>query len=178
MNNIYKQPIIVFGTVLPLLLFLVVIGGSLFALSKVNSKFKAKKSVYDKALKDRKMIAQLQGQVGSNDDVHKQWKSLMDTETRGSYVTHWKNAEAKFAGKELTRSSNNWVNFSEGIGKGNQQPASQVTMTFTATYRAMQLALLEVESKLPQMQLDSMSISPDDGGELLNFKTTFTVWTK
>jgi len=34
-----------------------------------------------------------------------------------------------------------------------------------------------IESTLPQMQLDSLSMSPDTGGKL-NFKTIYTVWTK
>ena len=41
----------------------------------------------------------------------------------------------------------------------------------------MQLALLEVETKLPHMQLDSLTMTPADDGESINFNTTFTVWT-
>ena len=57
------------------------------------------------------------------------------------------------------------------------QSASQVEMNFSATFRAMQMLLIEIESTLPQMQLDSLSMSPDTGGKL-NFKTIYTVWTK
>ena len=70
------------------------------------------------------------------------------------------------------------MNYSEGLGKGISQPASQVEMKFTGTYRAMQLALMEVESKLPQLQLDSLVMAPDSGAKKINFTTKFTVWTK
>ncbi len=83
----------------------------------------------------------------------------------------------KFSGKELTKTSHNWINYSDGIGKGIDQPASQVNMSFSATYRAMQLALLEMETKLPNMQLDSLTITPDTNSDSINFETTFTVWT-
>jgi len=37
--------------------------------------------------------------------------------------------------------------------------------------------LLEMETKLPNMQLDSLTITPDTNSDSINFETTFTVWT-
>ena len=115
--------------------------------------------------------------MNKNADTLKEWDRLLKTETRGSFLEHWKTAEGNFTGKELTKTSHNWVNYSEGIGRGVSQPASQVNMSFSATYRAMQLALMEMETTLPNMQLDSMTMTPDSNGKGLNFKTKFTVWT-
>lgn len=103
---------------------------------------------------------------------------MLASETRGTFVDHWKAAEEKFKGNELTRSPHNWINYSEGIGKGIDQPSSQVSMGFSATFRAMQLALMEVETKLPQMQLDSIIMKPEKNGGRINFSTQFTVWTQ
>lgn len=178
MNSYYKKSVAVFGLLLPLLAVGLLAGGALFGLSSVNKKYNAKQKEYKKAQIAEKKTAQLQGMVAKNGNYLKDWQKILSTETRGTFVEHWKVAERKFSGKEFTRAPHNWLNYSEGLGKGINQPASQVEMNFSATYRAMQLALMEIESKLPQLQLDSLTMTPDTGSGKLNFKTKFTVWTQ
>lgn len=178
MNSYYKHSVAVFGLTLPLLAVAVVAGACLYGVSSIDQKFKKKHIVYNKAQIEEQKTTELQGRVAQNGNHLKDWQKVLSSETRGSFVEHWKVAEKKFTGKEFTRAPHNWVNYSEGLGKGIDQPASQVEMNFSATYRAMQLALMEIESKLPQLQLDSLTMTPDNSGEKLNFKTKFTVWTQ
>ncbi|BDS08497.1 hypothetical protein NT6N_35370 [Oceaniferula spumae] len=178
MNSYYKQSVAIFGLAIPLTVMGVLAGGALYSVSVINKKFKVKKVEYTKALVVDQQTAKLQAQVAQNGSHLARWNNVLSTETRGTFIDHWKVAEKKFSGRELTRGPHNWINYSEGIGKGIMQPASQVEMSFSGTYRAMQLTLMEVESKLPQLQLDSLVMSPDAQNEKLNFKTTFTVWTE
>lgn len=178
MNNYYKQPVAVFGLAIPLLVVLLLAVGVYYGYSKFDKSYKEKKTVYDKAEKVRLYTLNLQGQVAQNSSELEDWKKMLAIETRGTFVDHWKEAEQKFSGKELTRSPHTWTNFSPGIGNGVSQPSSQVTMAFSGTYRAMQASLMEVESKLPQMQLDSMTMTPDEGAGRINFVTKFTIWTQ
>lgn len=178
MNSYYKKSIIVFGLALPLLCMVAIIGASLYMVSSTEKKFKAKSVEYAKAKAEERKIAQLQKVVGATGHHVKKWQHMLDTETRGTFDEHWKTAGKNFTDQEFTRAPHNWVNYSEGLGKGISQPASQVEMKFTGTYRAMQLALMEVESKLPQLQLDSLVMAPDSGAKKINFTTKFTVWTK
>ena len=41
----------------------------------------------------------------------------------------------------------------------------------------MQTALMELETALPTMQLDSLDIEQDGNGRGVKFTTTYTVWT-
>ena len=177
MNDYYKQPVTVFGIAVPCLLMVVISGVALYMSSSTATEYKKKKRVYDKAKTEMQQTMELQGKVQKTSNYLKEWDHMMATETRGSFLEHWKTAEERFTGKELTKTSHNWLNFSEGLGKGLTQPASQVNMSFSATYRAMQLALLEMETKLPHMQLDSLTMTPSTTGDAINFETTFTVWT-
>lgn len=178
MNSYYKNAITVFGIALPLIGFAVIAGGALYAVTTINKKHSLKEVAFSKSQKEEKQLAHLQGMVAKNGKHLQIWNTNLDTETRGTFLEHWKEAEKKFTGKEFSRSPHNWVNYSEGLGKGIKQPASQVEMKFSGTYRAMQLALMEIESKLPQLQLDALSMTPDNNAGTLNFSTTFTVWTK
>ncbi|MCP5538315.1 MAG: hypothetical protein H7A51_19040 [Akkermansiaceae bacterium] len=177
MNDYYKQSVAVFGIGLPMLLMAIIAGVALYMTSSVSSEYTVKKKKYDQSQLAMRQNMELQGKVKNNEKLLAEWDRLMRTETRGTFLEHWKQAEKKFTGKELTKSSHNWVNYSEGLGKGVSQPASQVNMSFSATYRAMQTALMEMESTLPNMQLDSLTMTPDSGGKVIDFKTTFTVWT-
>jgi len=178
MSSYYKNSVAVFGIALPLLGIGLLGAGAYYGSSVISKKYKVKKVAYDKAQVAERHTLQLQAQVGQNGATLKNWQNLLSTETRSTFVDHWKVAEGKLSGNEFTRAQHNWLNYSEGLGKGVLQPASQVEMTFAATYRAMQMALLEIESELPQLQLDSLTMSPGAAGGKLNFKTTYTVWTQ
>jgi len=178
MNSYYKKPVVAIGMVVPLLVILALLMGTIYGFSKLNKSYQGKKLAYKKAEIARQNTMTLQGKVGQNNLVMKQWQNMLATETRGTFIDHWKSAEQKFKGNELTRSPHNWINYSEGMGKGVNQASSQVSMDFSATYRAMQLTLMEVETKLPQMQLDSIIMKPEKNGGRINFSTQFTVWTQ
>lgn len=177
MNEYYKKSIAVFGIAIPVVLMAVIAIAALSMLSSTNVEYRKKKQVYDKDQNALKQISKLQGKVKQNASHLANWDSLMKNETRGTFLEHWKTAEKRFSGRELTKASHNWTNYSDGLGRGASQPASQVNMSFSATYKAMQLALMEMETRLPQMQLDSLTMKPDGNGEALKFDTTFTVWT-
>ena len=177
MSEYYKKSVAVFGIGLPMLLMAIIAGVALYMTSSVSGDYAVKKKNYDKSQLALRQTMELQGKVKKNEKLLAEWDRLMRSETRGSFLEHWKEAEKKFTGKELTKSSHNWLNYSEGLGKGISQPASQVNMSFSATFRAMQTALMEMESTLPNMQLDSLTMTPDSSGKGINFKTTFTVWT-
>ena len=178
MNEYYKKPVIVLGLVVPALVLVLLTCAAYYGYSKLNDSYKAKKTVYDKAEKARENKLTLQGRVAQNHEELEKWDKMLAVGTRGSFLDHWKEAEQKFSGKELTRSPHKWLGYSPGLGKGIKQPSNQVTMGFSATYRAMQATLMEVESKLPQMQLDSISMTPDENGGRINFVTKFTIWTQ
>ena len=158
MSEHYRQPIAVFGSILPIVVMAILAGAMLSYTSSVKNKFASKKRAYDVSQEAKRQVMRLRAEVATN-------KSQM------------KNAAKKFNGKELTKSSRSWINYSEGIGKGVSQPSSQVIMSFVGTYRAMQSALMELETALPTMQLDSLDIEQDGNGSGVKFKTTYTVWT-
>ena len=177
MKEYYKQPIVVFGIVLPILVMGVFGGVAYHMSSSVTDDYKKKKIIYDKAQQEMSQMMAMQGKIQKTSVQLKRWDKLLARESRGTFLEHWKEAEKKFSGRELTKTSHNWVNYSEGIGKGTSQPSSQVNMSFSATFRAMQLAMLEMETNLPQMQLDSLIMTPAANGQKMNFETQFTVWT-
>ena len=178
MISYFKNAILICGLAIPIFIMVIIAAVVLFFSAKVDKNLKTSRASYEKAQKEQKEVAKLQAEVGQSTGYLKQWEDNLNAETRGTFLEHWKDAEKKFSGKEFSRFPHNWINKTDGLGKDVNQSASQVEMNFSATFSAMQRALIQVESTLPQMQLDSLSMTPDSKGERLNFKTQFTVWTK
>lgn len=177
MSDYYRQPIAVFGLIIPVVVSVIMAGSVLYYTGSVKKEYAAKQKEYDLSQQAKRKIKMLRGQVNENRESLDAWDDLLKTETRGTFLQHWKDASEDFNGKELTKTSRSWINFSEGIGKGVSQPSSQVVMSFVGTYRAMQQALMNLETQLPTMQLDSLDMSPEDNGKGVKFTTTYTVWT-
>ena len=128
MNEYYKKSVAVFGIGIPMLLMAIIGGVALYMASSISSEYKVKKKKFDKSQLAVRQSMELQGKVKSNEKHLAEWDRLLRSETRGSFLEHWKTAEKKFTGEELTKTSHNWINYSAGFGAGVSQPASQVNM--------------------------------------------------
>ena len=177
MSDYYRQPIAVFGLILPIVLAVIIAGSVLYYTGSVKKKYAVKQMEYDRSQQAKQKITMLRSKVNQNRESLDAWDDFLKTETRGKFIDHLKVATEDFSGKELTRTSRSWINYSEGLGRGVSQPSSQVVMSFVGTYRAMQQALMNLETELPTMQLDSLEMSPDDNGKGVKFRTTHTIWT-
>lgn len=177
MKHRYQKAVGVFGFALPLLFFILLITVLLVAKGRVDDTHALRKQAYEQDLNTKRQIAQLEKKMHTEKETLSAWRKMLKTENRRTFGEHWKRATQTFKGKEFQSSLPAWKSQSAGLGKGVKQPASQVTLTFDATFRAMQIALMEMETTLPQMQLDSMSMKPSKEGRTMNFQTTFTLWT-
>ncbi|MBT8044596.1 MAG: hypothetical protein KJO79_06570, partial [Verrucomicrobiae bacterium] len=108
-NDYYKQPVAVFGIVLPMLVIVILLGVALYMNSSVSGEYEIKKKKYDQSQLAMRQTMELQGKVKKNEKLLAEWDRMMRSETRGSFLEHWKQAEKKFSGKELTKTSHNWL---------------------------------------------------------------------
>ena len=177
MKGNYQKAVGLFGLAIPLFFLVLLISAVLVGKGRVDDTYRLRQQAFDQDLNTRRQIAQLENKMHSEKERLNAWQKMLAAENRSSFTDHWKRASRSFKGKEFQSSLPVWKSQSAGLGKGVKQPASQVTMSFDATFRAMQIALMEMETSLPQMQLDSMSMNPNKEGRTMNFQTTFTLWT-
>ena len=58
-----------------------------------------------------------------------------------------------------------------------QETASQLRIAFRGTFRTMQRAFLELETRMPQLQLQELKIDPSSTqSSLLNIQVNYTAW--
>ena len=79
--------------------------------------------------------------------------------------------------KEIQKTASERLPVKGGFGTISAQPSSQVRMAFRGTFRTMQRAFLELETRMPQLQLQELRIDPSTSqSSLLNFQVTYTAW--
>ena len=177
MNDNYKKSIAIFALAIPLSLIIIMIIVIVGKTGSIGKKYSQKKLAYDQYKLSENVIKGMKVKAEENKEQLKIWDDMMKAETRGTFIQRWNSIEAKYNKGELSKLSHNWVNQSIGIGAGSSQPASQIKMSFRGTYEAMQNSLLELETVIPQLQLDSISMKPAESRNLLNFDAVFTLWT-
>lgn len=177
MEQDFKKSVAVFGLAIPMMVVALCVIALLVGKSKVNKSYQAKSQSYQKSQLVNQKMTMLKEKVAQESKVLDSWEVMLAAESRRSFTQHWKQVGQAFKSKEFQLELPSWKNKSSGLGSQVSQPASQVSMTFDATFRAMQIALMEMETRLPQMQLDSIQLKSGSDGETLNFKTQFTVWT-
>jgi len=178
MKSNYKQAVVVFGILLPFVCLAVLTFVVYWKAESIHLAYELKVNDQRRDSVAAKQNALLEKKVASQRVELKSWNTLLSKEDRRTFLEHWKTVRKKFKANEFVGERPVWSNASKGLGKEVSQPSSSVTMNFDASYRAMQSAFLEVETELPQMQLDSLEMSPNQDGKTIHFKTVYTVWTQ
>jgi len=172
----YKQSIIFFGIVLPVLGLLAVVGGIFFLRSEMNESFALKTANYRIYSQSRTAAMQTEVQIKERREHLVRWKKDLSTETSSALRVHLKEISDKLPSKEFQETGFDPINSRSGFAAATQQKSSQFRLGFRGTYRSAQRAMLELETRMPQLQLQELKVSPSDQSTLLNFQVTYTAW--
>lgn len=174
---LYRQSIILFGIVIPLLLTAGFVGGGYFAFSKMEKSFQKKQAGYK--------MDQLQRQAGVEVESHvlrqrphmARWIELLSQETAGLASTNIRQITERLPSQEIQRTAFDRSTTKGGFATVTAQPASQIKLAFRGNFRTVQKAFLELETTMPQLQLQDLQISRNAAQpSQLNFQATYTAW--
>lgn len=175
--NLYRQSIVIFGLVLPL----GVVGAALFAslLLKSNIESRYQKNIIGFKESETSRLAGLavEGKLITQRPAMERWTKLLSGETANIVSVQLREILASVDQTELQQTNFEPSSLKSGFGAVTAQKSSQLDIDFRGTYRAMQRCLLELETRLPQLQLQGIKVDPIQGQRsLLNFKITYTAW--
>jgi len=172
----YKQSIIVFGIVLPIVAIAAVIGGFHVVKSKMTASHAIKSEQYRIYSQSRNAAMEIEAKIGRQRPHLTRWKADLAAETTSTVRTHLKAIGEKLPSKEFQETAFDPINTKGGFGSSSLQKSSQLRLAFRGTYRSVQRALTDLESRMPQLQLQDLKIDPGNQSSLLNFQVTFTAW--
>jgi hypothetical protein len=176
--HFYRQPIILFGVVVPILIAAAVVGAGSLLKSRMTASFENKQRNYKTYEQSRVAAMEIESQVTRQREHLDRWNKQLSEETASAVATTLREISEKLPGKEIQQtaferpSGNN-----SGFGAVSAQGSSQIRIAFRGTFRTLQRAFLALETRLPQLQLQELRMDPSNNqSALLNFQVTYTAW--
>jgi len=176
MNEYYKQPVVVFGVALPLLGLILIFAVSFNYRSKFEQTFRIRKDQYVTHQKVTKQREALEEKIDNQRPYLSSWMGLFDQAADSSVNAVLNDLETRFSGNEIQQTSFRRSPASGGIGGASKQTAVQLQLSFRGTYRGLQNAFLEMEARMPQLQMDNLKLRKESNRNLLNAEVTYTAW--
>ena len=175
--HFYRQPIILFGIVVPALLAAAVVGGGTMLRSKMVESFANKESNYRAFKQGNKAALEIEKQI-ANQRLHlDRWKAQLSEETASAVATNLREISEKLPSKEIQQTAFERPAGSGGFGSASAQNSSQIRIAFRGTFRTLQQAFLQLETRMPQLQLQEFRMDPNASqSSQLNFQVTYTAW--
>lgn len=172
----YKQSIIFFGIIIPLIAIGALVGGVFFLKNSMTESFQVKSDQYQVFTKSRNSAMQIEGKISKQRTHLERWKKELALETTSSMRNHLKSISEKLPPKEFQETSFDPVAGKGGFGGSSTQKSSQIRLGFRGTFRTVQRVLAELEARMPQLQLQELKIDPSETSSLLNFQVSYTAW--
>jgi len=173
----YRQTIILFGLIIP-----TVLAGGIFAAcfvikGKVSASLEAKAGEYRQFEQSRRATKELEATVSLERESLERWNRQISEETSSRITANLRAISEKIPENEFTQTSFERPTSASGFGQASSQKSSQIRLSFRGTYRSMQRAFLELETRMPQLQLQELRITPNTNQPSMhNVNVSYTAW--
>jgi hypothetical protein len=175
--NFYRKSILVFGVALPLFTSALLLSACYVIQSKVADSFQRKQQGYKMYQANKITQNQLQSQVSKQKTNLDRWNILLKQETASALSTQLQQISEHLSSKDFARTAFDPTGPKAGFANISAQKSSQIKIAFRGTFTALQKAFLELETRMPQLQLQDLKIDPSSNqSALLNVQVNYTAW--
>ena len=178
MNPHYKDSVIVFGLVAPVLFVVVGLGLGLHFRGKLEATYESRLNHHQTFKSVERERRALERNVQSQAPHMNRWMSLFEQPAATSVNTFFRDFQKDFDATHFQQTAFRPTTTAGGIGGVSKQPSIQLHFAFRGTYRALQTAFLELETRMPQLQLDSIKLSRAANQNVLNAAVVYTTCQK
>jgi hypothetical protein len=176
--NLYRQSIALFGFVLPVFVALILVVVGLMIKGKTTQSFNGKCSHFKGFEQDERMASELEKEIGNKRRHIELWEELISHETASTVSSNLRSIEDQLPNKEFQTTGQQFPTSRNGFASVSEQESTQVRLAFRATFRAMQHALIALETRMPQLQLQDLKMAPSNNSNTLNFDVNYTAWER
>lgn len=175
----YKQPIILFGFVVPLIICAAVVGGAFALKSKASATFEAKRTQFKTHQINSVSAKNLEKEISIKREHTERWMVQLEKESASELSGHLRQISEILPSKEFQLTASERSNAKTGFGSASAQKSAQFKLAFRGTFRSLQRAFLELETRMPNLQLDDLKIDPGTNSpNTLNASVSYTAWEK
>ena len=175
--NLYRQTIALFGIALPVVAAIALIGVCSFLKSKMTASFENKTRTFKTYEQGRLAGLEIEAQVARQRKHLDRWQEQLSEETASAVATNLREIYGELPNKEIQQTAFERPSASSGFGSASAQNSSQIRIALRGTFRTLQRAFLNLETRMPQLQLEELRIDPSTSqSSLLNLQVTYTAW--
>ena len=174
--HLYRQPILIFGIVAPIVVATAVVGCCYVLKAKMVASYDNKQRNYKTYEAGRFASLEIESQVSRQHLHMERWSSQLSEETASTVTTRLREIAEHLPKKEYQLTAFDPSNTKVGFGATSAQKSTQLRIAFRGSFRTMQRAFLELETQMPQLQLQDLKIDPTSQSSLLNFQVAYTAW--
>jgi hypothetical protein len=175
--HLYRQSIIIFGLIVPIFIGAAVVGLGFVLKSKVTASFANKESKFKSHEQARRSAMEIESQVVRSRDHLVRWNGILSEETASSVASHLREITEKLPAKEIQQTAFERPGGKGGFGNATAQDSSQIRMAYRGTFRTLQRAFLELETRMPNLQLQELRLDPSSNqSSMISLQATYTAW--
>ncbi len=158
----HRQAILVFGIVVPVFLLALVCVGVLAGRAKMKEGHRTKVAALEQYQTAKTQAAELEAYltIDSRRDKTAYWKSKLEQDVVESLTKNLDKILAKYDSDTLRQTEMGQAPSAGGIGPKTSHPHSKMQLRFEGGFKPMQLLLAELETEMPHLVLESISINP------------------
>jgi hypothetical protein len=175
--HLYRQSIILFGIVAPILGAAAIVTVGFMVRSHMTESFDNKQKNFKIYEQSRMSGLEIEAQVTRQRQHMERWSKLLSEETASAVASHMRQICEHLPSKEIQQTAFERPGANGGFGTVSAQNSSQIRMAFRGTFRSIQKAFLELETRMPQLQLQELKMEPSSTqASVINFQVTYTAW--
>jgi hypothetical protein len=175
--HFYRQTIILFGIIIPIMIAAAVVGAGSMIKSKMTESFATKEKNFKSYEQGRIAALDIENQVIRERKHLDRWNTQLSEETASAVATNLREISEALPSKEIQQTSFERPANAGGFASASANNSSQIRMAFRGTFRTLQRAFLELETRMPQLQLQEFRMEANTTqSSMLNLQVTYTAW--
>ena len=181
----HRQAILVFGIAAPAFLLVAVSVATFIGNSKLSTSFETKLETLERFRTAEAQVKELEGFLTTENRREKTayWTSKVEKDVVESLTENLDKILAKYDPEVLRQTEMGQATGASAIGPKAKHPHTRMQLSFEGGYKPMQLLLAELETEMPHLLLESLSVTPrptvsDSDKSSLQFRVIYLCWEK
>ena len=178
----HTESIFVIGVIAPGVLLIAILGGVLFARGKLDTEMQAKMAVWQEHEQSMAALRKAESEFSGKEGNLDAWKRSIEQELIQSLTLTLREAMAGYSDQQLRQTELSRPSNTSQFAAATDNKYDRFKLSFEGGFGPMQRVLAILETKMPQLVLETMNISPvaraggADATRKLKFAVTYLSW--
>lgn len=178
----HTQSIFIIGVIVPAVLLIALLGGAIYGRNKLHAARDQKLAVWREHVQAMAALQTAQSEFSGREDGISEWKDSMEQELIQTLTANLQKAMAEYSDQQLRQTELSRPGGTSQFASATENHYDRFRLTFEGGFGPMQRVLATLETRMPQLVLEDLSISPaargggDDGPAALKFAVTYLSW--